>query len=651
MIRKEKNVCLTERRGKEMRKEWLCKVVAGATIVVSVFGQIPGNPIYAARTAKKLSVSVKSISMQVGAKKVVKTNKKATFTVTSKKIVSLKNKKSRQCTVIGKQAGKCTLKVKAGKTVKKIKIVITKKKVKPTIAPTKTPLITATPTMEPTQTPVATTLAAIASATPGVTETPEITATPVVTATATVEPTATPTSAPTAIPTVVPTTTVMPTATATVEPTETPEITATPTVEPTETPVVSTTPEVSTTPAITEEPDTILPDGEEITSDAAKAVNQFGYQLWNLNQAKNAMISPYSIAEALMMLDNAADGETKEQILNVMKVTDVDAWNEQMKKLHEENANNNRKQLYIANSIWKNNTTYSFDSDTQKKYIEGLKEYYNAEDYSMDFANGNPKEQINKWVSDKTNGSIPSLLNQDVDNNTYSVLANAVWFDGKWLAKYFSTDLTRKQKFYGQEKTTDVDMMHADAFQYVRYLKKDGIRMIELDFEGSRYAMDILLSADEKKTTQECFNALTTEQKNALFDGIGKLKTCRAEVTMPRFKSEYNAEALKSQLQDMGITKVFEKENAKLPGIQGDNKENAYIDTVLHKTVIDVKEDGVKAAASTAIVALPGAAPIKPQYVEFCVNRPFIYVIRDKETNMIYFMGSIENLDATNATE
>ena len=230
-------------------------------------------------------------------------------------------------------------------------------------------------------------------------------------------------------------------------------------------------------------------------------------------------------------------------------------------------------------------------------------------------------------------------------------MANAVWFDGKWLAEYFSTDLTRKQKFYGQEKTTDVDMMHADAFQYVRYLKKDGIRMIELDFESGRYAMDILLSADEKKTTQECFNALTTEQKNALFDGIGKLKTCRAEVTMPRFKSEYNAEALKSQLQDMGITKVFEKENAKLPGIQGDNKENAYIDTVLHKTVIDVKEDGVKAAASTAIVANTGAAPIKPQYVEFCVNRPFIYVIRDKETNMIYFMGSIENLDATNATE
>ena len=109
-----------------MRKKWLCKVLAGTTIVVSIFGQIPGSPINA---AKKLTVSVKSISMKVGDKKLVKTNKNATFTITGKKVVSLTNKKKRQCTVVGKKVGNCTLKIKAGKTVKTIKIKITKKKV------------------------------------------------------------------------------------------------------------------------------------------------------------------------------------------------------------------------------------------------------------------------------------------------------------------------------------------------------------------------------------------------------------------------------------------------------------------------------------------------------------------------------------------
>ena len=82
-----------------------------------------------------------------------------------------------------------------------------------------------------------------------------------------------------------------------------------------------------------------------------------------------------------------------------------------------------------------------------------------------------------------------------------------------------------------------------------------------------------------------------------------------------------------------------------------ENKENAYVDTVLHKTVIDVKEDGVKASAATVVPIKAGCSPEQPKYIEYSVNRPFVYVIRDKKTNMIYFMGSIEQLDATNLTQ
>ena len=618
-----------------MRKKWLCKVLAGTTIVVSIFGQIPGSPINA---AKKLTVSVKSISMKVGDKKLVKTNKNATFTITGKKVVSLTNKKKRQCTVVGKKVGNCTLKIKAGKTVKTIKIKITKKKVVTTPQPTKQPVSTEVPTVAPTQTPEVTSAGAVTDTSAEPTVAPK-----------TMEPSSTPLITNTEVPTVAPIQTVEPTAT--VAPTQTPQITKQPTAEPTVTPVISATPIVSATPVVTGEPDTILPDTTEVTSEAAKVVNQFGYHLWEKNEDKNMMISPYSIAEAMTMLGNAAEGETKQEILQTMGITDLEQWNKQMQELHKVGTTSDEQQLHIANSVWKNDSTYSFDSEIQKNYIEKLKNCYAAEEKSMDFTNGNPKDQINQWVSKNTNGNIPSILDEDVDSSTYSILANTVYFDAKWWNEYFTSMLTKREQFYGKEKTTNVDMMASDGFQYVKYLKRDGIQMVELDFKGDQFVMDVLLSADEKQTTQEAFQALTVEQKNVLFDGISKLKTSRVKMTMPKFKSEYTAKHLKEQLQSMGIKKVFAKDSAKLPGIQGNNKENAYVDTVLHKTVIDVKEDGVKASAATVVPIKAGCSPEQPKYIEYCVNRPFVYVIRDKKTNMIYFMGSIEQLDATNLTQ
>lgn len=618
-----------------MRKKWLCKVLAGTTIVVSIFGQIPGSPINA---AKKLTVSVKSISMKVGDKKLVKTNKNATFTITGKKVVSLTNKKKRQCTVVGKKVGNCTLKIKAGKTVKTIKIKITKKKVVTTPQPTKQPVSTEVPTVAPTRTPEVTSAGAVTDTSAEPTVAPK-----------TMEPSSTPLITNTEVPTVAPIQTVEPTAT--VAPTQTPQITKQPTAEPTVTPVISATPIVSATPVVTGEPDTILPDTTEVTSEAAKVVNQFGYHLWEKNEDKNMMISPYSIAEAMTMLGNAAEGETKQEILQTMGITDLEQWNKQMQELHKVGTTSDEQQLHIANSVWKNDSTYSFDSEIQKNYIEKLKNCYAAEEKSMDFTNGNPKDQINQWVSKNTNGNIPSILDEDVDSSTYSILANTVYFDAKWWNEYFTSMLTKREQFYGKEKTTNVDMMASDGFQYVKYLKRDGIQMVELDFKGDQFVMDVLLSADEKQTTQEAFQALTVEQKNALFDGISKLETSRVKMTMPKFKSEYSAKHLKGQLQSMGIKKVFAKDSAKLPGIQGNNKENAYVDTVLHKTVIDVKEDGVKASAATVVPIKAGCSPEQPKYIEYSVNRPFVYVIRDKKTNMIYFMGSIEQLDATNLTQ
>ena len=531
----------------------------GMSVSLLVSGVAAGN--YAS-AAKKLSVSTKKVTLYVGKKKTVKTNMSAKFSVSNKKIVSLKNVKKKQCTVVAKKKGTCMITVKAKKQVKKIKVTVKK------VTPVKTKAPTITPTVEPT-----------------------------------------------AVPTMTPVTTISPTASSTIVPTTEPVQLA-------------------------------------LDLSMEDRVNYFGFQMFNqLNEDSNVMISPYSIMMAMTMLDNAADGETKAELEKVLGIADLDKWNEEFSTyfktyLNQDDTNQDSEEqklvLRTTNSIWKNDTYYSFDSEVQTKYLNLMKDLYGAEGLSMDFAKSNPKDQINSWVEEKTEGMIKNLIQEPIEKDVENVLVNALYFSGKWQTEFEQNATKENAEFFGKTGTTKVDMMRNSCGNY-KYVEKDMLAVAEFPFQDGDMVMDVVLAKEDASTIEE-FNKLSNKEKTALFLEVSGSEEEKLNVSLPKFKMTYGTKDIKNQLQQMGITSVFTEE-VQLPGLKGDNLENICVSDVLHQTIIEVAERGVKAGAATGIIFKP-IAPSK--VTEFNVNKPFVYVIRDTKTNMIYFVGQIEDLTDEN---
>ena len=522
-----------------MKKAVAKKVITmGMAAVVLAGSMAAGQKISA---AKKLSVSKSKITLEVGKKKTIKANMSAKFSVSNKKVVSLKSVKKKQCTVVAKKKGSCTIKVKANNQVKKIKVTVSKKT-----------------TTEKTSTP-------------------------------------------------------------------------------------TTTPDNSKTePSATET--------EKI--DLEGTINDFGFSMLNqLDKGENIMISPYSIMMAMSMLDNAADGESKAQIEKVLGIMDLDQWNkdfsEQYKTYMNQPESMYKATLRSANSIWKNDQYFSFDSQVQKDYLGKMSEWYGAEEKSMDFNNGNPKDQINSWVDEKTEGMIKKLYQDEIDIRKEAILLNAVYFEGRW-SDDFRKENTHKEEFYGKKETTKVEMMHREQCNY-KYKESGNLTVAEFPFKGNEIVMDIVLAKDNASTIEE-FGKLSNKKKADLFKSLDYKENATLNVSIPKFKMTYGTQSLKETLQKMGITTVFDAEQASLPGLKGDNIDNMFVDDVLHQTAIEVDENGVKAAAATATIIEAGCA-VPQEQIEFNVNKPFVYVIRDKNTNVIYFMGQIEDLTEDNRVE
>ena len=173
---------------------------------------------------------------------------------------------------------------------------------------------------------------------------------------------------------------------------------------------------------------------------------------------------------------------------------------------------------------------------------------------------------------------------------------------------------------------------------------------LEMTYGSGKYAMDILLSADDNANTADVWNSLTKEQrentimefaKNVPYSNIKTLK-------VPKFELEYSVDSvLQAVLKNMGITDVFDERKANLSKIgTAKNNGNLFVSDIIHKTALKVDENGTKAAAVTAIkIDATSALREEPVYdIEFIVDRPFILMIRDTVSGMVLFMGEVNNL-------
>ena len=309
----------------------------------------------------------------------------------------------------------------------------------------------------------------------------------------------------------------------------------------------------------------------------------------------NVFFSPLSIRTALGMTYAGARGETARQMAKVLSLPEeqVRAHGELGELVHLLNEIGRTKdcKLSIANALW-GQKGYAF----RDEFLTVVQRNYDAGFAQLDFARQTEaaRTTINAWVEKKTEDKIKDLLAPGVlDAATRLVLTNAIYFKGDWV-KPFKKRSTRDRWFSVEaDKQVKVPTMYrTDRFGYV---ENDDVQALELAYKGGTLSMVVLLPRK-----RNALDAVEAKLDAATLTGwLGKLRSRRVRVYLPRFKTETSFE-LKSRLSAMGMTDAFRFGRADLSGMDG--TKNLFISAVIHKAYVDVNETGTEAAAATAVV-------------------------------------------------
>lgn len=381
---------------------------------------------------------------------------------------------------------------------------------------------------------------------------------------------------------------------------------------------------------------------EGLSEQFKTGINNFSFKIFEqLENGENSFISPYSIAIAISMLDNGAEGTSKEEMEQMLGIEDLEDWNacaSYYMSLHKKD----KSKLLTANSLWLAEDLMLSDN-AENDYFYPVKQYYKAEKRQMNLASEAAVKKINKWVSEHTEGMINSILEEPFERNVKMALLNAVYFKGEWKEQ-FEEGNTRKEEFYGKDKTFQADMMCQTNKEY-KYIEKDNMKAIELPYENGKIAMDIFLPlSDEREdgnsqNISELFSSLSMEEKAELFAALSAADEQTIGVLkLPKFQLEYGMENISGALQAIGMEAPFYK--SEFTKISPDLK----VEGVFHKAKAEVDEKGTRAAAVTMVTKENCVEFVDEERKEFVVDKPFIFVIRDVENDMILFMGSMQNL-------
>ncbi len=366
----------------------------------------------------------------------------------------------------------------------------------------------------------------------------------------------------------------------------------------------------------------------------AAADNDFAFNLFKQlakdQPAKNIFISPYSAATALQMVANGAASQTKIEMQQALAMTDlsmadVNAANKAI--IQSLNTGNTNVILNTADAMWVQKGV-----SVKPDFISANTTFFDATIGELDFTSQQSVEVINHWASEKTHGKIPQLLDQPPGRNARLLLANAVYFKGKW-ADPFEIKATHDQPFYlrdGRQKTVPL-MTKSKKLMYRHGTDYQAVR---LPYQDDNQAMYVFLP-DTNSSPEKLLSLMSGETwKRTTKPGFGEKDGL---LELPRFKLDYSV-LLNNPLQALGMKSAFDASKADFSGIA----PQLYISAVLQKTFVEVKEEGTEAAAVTGIIMMTkGVKMPPPDPFQMIVDRPFLFLIEDSRTGIILFVGTV----------
>ncbi len=380
-------------------------------------------------------------------------------------------------------------------------------------------------------------------------------------------------------------------------------------------------------------------DGTAITSEQAIALADFGIVLASQvdDGEGNVLVSPLSVECALALLAEGADGETLTQIEAVLGA-DVDTLEEALPTLEATldspawGDDESLGQLSLANSIW-----FRDGLAIEQDFLESNAAHYGAAAYQAAFDAGTV-DDINSWVSDATDGQIGEVL-EELDDDAVICLVNALVLEAAWQSPY-DPDYQVESGTFTAADGTEQDAEYLRSTEHY-YVEASGATGFAKYYEGGRLAFVALLP-DEGSTPEALLAELdgtTWVEALAASEDSG----AEARAWLPKFSYDYDAD-LAETLQAMGMTDAFDEALADLSGMATGENGNVYVSGVVHKTHIEVDEEGTSAAAATVVGASTTSAMDEPEYVDVVLDRPFVYAIVDMESGAPVFLGVLRTL-------
>jgi serpin B len=349
----------------------------------------------------------------------------------------------------------------------------------------------------------------------------------------------------------------------------------------------------------------------------------------------NFVYSPYSISTALGMTYAGARGTTADEMAKVLHFTLP------QERLHpaagalardlagETEVKKRKYRLQLANALW-GQKDFGFRDD----FITLTRTSYGAGLHKVDFKNAreDARRDINDWVAKETKDKIKDLVQKDhLTPDTRLVLTNAIYFKADWEVK-FNAKWTKAKPFQvAADKKADVPTMTLRS--HFNHFDGGTFQMLELPYEGNEVSMLVLLPK-KADGLPELEKALSGEQLAAWHK---KLKEADVLLDLPKFKMT-SAFELKKVLSGMGMPTAFQFPGADFSGMTGE--PSLFIGQVVHKTMIDVNEEGTEAAGSTAVVMSFGGVP-PPNPVRFNADHPFLFLVRHNPSGSILFVGRV----------
>ena len=372
-------------------------------------------------------------------------------------------------------------------------------------------------------------------------------------------------------------------------------------------------------------PSTTLPTAAKPTAAQQTANIDFALRLFRASNesGRNTLISPLSVSMALAMTANGARGETLAQMEQTLGMS-LDELNAYYLAYRQELENS--EVLRLANSIW-------FTGDERFTVNQGFLQtnanYYGAGAFRAPFDETTVKD-INNWVKEHTNGMIPEILDE-IPADAVMYLVNALAFEAKWEEEYEKSAIRSGSFTCANGTERSVEYLWSNESKYLETEQATGFLK---SYKGGRYAFAALLP-QEGVSPAELLNGLSGE---ALYALLSEPQTEDVEVALPKFEASYDTK-LSGVLKDMGMALAFDGERADFSGLGTSTGGNISIGRVLHKTYLSVDETGTKAAAAS-VVEMKDEAIAEPGK-QVILNRPFVYMIVDTETNLPLFIGTM----------